>query len=183
MEYDWRHPFQQLNVAVRFESVEKSPQLIEAHLNRLKQSTKIVLFVTETLSVENYVLAAQSDSVKRNLIWIVVTKDQSPFKCPNCHDAKIYWISLAKSTSNEVLSKFAEFIWPDKLEQQFLFARESRNQLRTAYCLDMMYDVLDYLIGLNKRNVNMTVSEILKNNTDHDFGAFVYHSGNLYYQV
>lgn len=123
--------------------------------------------------------------------WLVFSKDQLPFKCFECENAQIYWIRIAKSTNNEILSSLAEFIWPRDLDAQFLFARKARNQLRTAYCLDIMYQALSYMIVLNKTRtnnvdsprLNKTIAELLERKVDYDFGKYIHHGENLYYQV
>jgi predicted Fe-S protein YdhL (DUF1289 family) len=196
MEYDWHMPFQKLNVSVNFEYAESSSQLIRAHLNRLTLITKVLLFITDTSVIENYVINSESEIKSKLWTWIVVTRDLSPFKCLRCLDAQIYWVSLTKTTRNEVISKLSEFIWPRKMEKQFLSARTTRNQLRTSYCLDVMFLALDYLIGLDitrenlayqvgvhRQHVNMTLARLIENRTGFDFGEFVHHGGNLYYQV
>lgn len=74
MEYDWQLPYQNLSVPVHFEQAEKAPELITAHLNRLEQATKVLLFITNTATIEKYVLAAQRQIEANLWTWLVFTK-------------------------------------------------------------------------------------------------------------
>lgn len=143
MEYEWRKPFQNLSVPVHFETAEKSPELITAHLNRLQQSTKVLLFTTDTITIESYVVAGQKQIESNAWTWLVFTKDTLPFKCSQCNDAQIYWARVVKSTSSEELSSFSEFVWSEELEAQFAFSRNTYNHLQTSYCLDIIYTALE----------------------------------------
>jgi hypothetical protein len=202
MEYQWKRPFQNLSVPVSFEAAEKTTEFITAHLNRLEQTTKVVLFITDTLTVEKYALAAQRQIESNMWTWIVFTKDTLPFKCLQCQDAQIYWLRVIKSTSSEELSNFSDFVWSEELETQFLYSRNTWNNLQTSYCLDIIYTALDFLIGLNDTRVynendkkgktveilvtprgNVTLRELLERNKDYDFGYYVNQYAHYYYQV
>jgi hypothetical protein len=76
-------------------------ELITAHLNRLGQNAKNLLFITDTITIEKYVLAAQKQIEANLWTWLVFTKDTLPFKCLQCDDAQIYWARVVKSTASE----------------------------------------------------------------------------------
>ena len=205
MEYEWRQPFQNLSVPVHFEQAERAPELITAHLNRLEQATRVLLFVTDTITIEKYVFAAQRQIEANLWTWLVFTKDTLPFKCLQCADVQIYWARVVKSTSTEELSNFSDFVWSEELETQFLFSRNTYNHLQTSYCLDIIYTAIDYLIGINvtkkvdplkpvattpappvidseTRSTNLTVRFLLERNDDYDFGRFVHNYAHYYFQ-
>lgn len=73
MQYDWKRPFQELPIPVDFQVLKKG-SLIDAHLKMLENTTKILLFVTDTLTIENYVMAAQRQIQENVWTWIVFTE-------------------------------------------------------------------------------------------------------------
>lgn len=95
------------------------------------------------------------------------------------------------------MANFADFVWSEELETQFMFSRNTYNHLQTSYCLDIIYTALDYLIGMNSskheqaeaekqldpRGSNVTVRELLERNKDYDFGFYLHHYAHYYYQV
>ncbi|KAI6215439.1 Protein CBR-GLR-7 [Aphelenchoides besseyi] len=199
MEYDWKSPYMNLSVPIDFQLAEKTSESITAHLNQLEQTAKVLLFITDTKTVENYVLAGQKQIEAGMWQWLVFTKDTLPFRCSKCNNVQLHWARVVKSTSSEELSNFSDFVWSEELENQFLFSRNTYNHLQTSYCLDIVYTAIEYLIGLNatfdnipegtttpapvEMDVNITVKILLERSKDYDFGSYEHHYAHWYYQV
>ncbi|KAI6188571.1 CRE-GLR-7 protein [Aphelenchoides besseyi] len=199
MEYDWKSPYTNLSVPIDFQLAEKTSGSITAHLNKLEQAAKVLLFITDTKTVEDYVLAGQKQIEAGLWQWLVFTKDTLPFRCSKCNNAQLHWVRVVKSTSTEELSNFSDFVWSEELENQFLFSRNTYNHLQTSYCLDIVYTAIDYLLGENatsdsvpegtttpapvEMDMNVTIKTLLERSKDYDFGPYEHHYAHWYYQV
>ena len=192
MSYNWRQPFESLEVPVVFEQAEKNEEAIGEHLGRLSASATTLLFITPTSIIEAYVLAAQRQIANNTWpTWIVFTKDTQPFKCLRCLNAQIYWARIVKSWATEELANFADFVYTEELDTQFLFARNTQHHVQTSYCLDIIYTALKAIFVINDTLVdvpvdpimtpapdaerNETINFILRNVTDYDFGLYELH--------
>ncbi|KAI6220068.1 Protein CBR-GLR-7 [Aphelenchoides fujianensis] len=197
MEYDWQRPFLTANISASFEVAEKTPELITEHLNRLERASKILLFITDTSSVEAYVLAGQSQIEANQWRWIVFTRDALAFKCQECENVQIHWARVVKSTASEELANFADFVWSEELETSFLYSRHTKHQLQMSYCLDLVYTALAMLQGFNEttedvirnesaldwRQQNASLHSTLRRSRDFDFGPYKHHANGVFYQA
>ncbi|KAI6238911.1 Protein CBR-GLR-7 [Aphelenchoides fujianensis] len=197
MEYDWQRPFLTANISVSFEVAERTPELITEHLNRLERASKILLFITDTSSVEAYVLAGQSQIEANQWRWIVFTRDALAFKCQECENVQIHWARVVKSTASEELANFADFVWSEELETSFLYSRHTKHQLQMSYCLDLVYTALAMLQGFNEttedvirnesevdwRQQNASLHSTLRRSRDFDFGPYKHHGDGVFYQA
>ncbi|KAI6185504.1 Protein CBR-GLR-7 [Aphelenchoides besseyi] len=192
MEDDWQRPFLALNVSVDFQTAEKTPELITEHLNRLGRTTKVLMFITNTMTVEDYVRTGQKQIEENLWTWIVFTKDTLAFKCVGCENVQIHWVRVAKSTASEELADFADFVWSEELEEQFVYSRETKHHLQMSYSLDIIWTALTMLQGYNEtsedimgqespvnwHDQNTTLHGLLRCFNEFDFGIYRFHSNN-----
>ncbi|KAI6237838.1 Protein CBR-GLR-7 [Aphelenchoides besseyi] len=197
MEYDWQRPFLTLNVSVDFQTAKMTPELITEHLNRLERTTKVLMFITNTMVVEKYVRTGQKQIEENLWTWIVFTKDTLVFKCVGCENVQIHWVRVVKSTPTKELAKFANFVWLEELENQFVYSRETKHHLQMSYCLDIIWTALSMLQGYNEttddivqqestvdwHDQNTTLQGLLRRFKEFDFGTYEFHSNNVFYQV
>lgn len=197
LEYDWKRPFENTGLNVKFETTEQGQDQIKAQLKRLQTTSKNLMFVADTMTIEKYAGLGKTQFQSNTFVWMVFTKDTMPFKCyENCTDTQIYWAKVIKTTASEELANFTEFVWSEELDRQFPFSQKTYNHLQTSFCLDVMYTVMRYILGGNNPGgeldangnaatpMNVTVAALLRNESlDYDFGPYRHHYSHWFYQV
>lgn len=105
---------------------------------------------------------------------------------------------MVKSWATEELANFAEFVFTEELDNQFLYARHSQHHVQTSFCLDIMYTAFKMIFYINDtfsdvptepilvaddELKNETVRFVLRNVTDYDFGLYESYYAHWWYQV